>query len=170
ALAAAGAHAECEALNGTYRYEAVAPVQGRPRYLSDLTLGPERRRIIRTEAPVTRGEGLASSQPRSRPKVTHLAATGTLAAVARGATIEFRDATGKALATMGLGEGWACKGDALERNSEITHGLGNDIRTDRVQQRLAKAGRDLVYSETATAIDLPGAKPTRIEVRYAAVK
>jgi hypothetical protein len=169
-LAATVALADCEALNGTYRYEAVAPVEGRPRYLSDLTMGPERRNIVRAEAPATRSQGLASDQPRSRPKVTHLATTGVLAAVAKGATIEFRDAQGKPLATIGIGEGWSCKGDSLQRDTERTSGLGDNIRTERVQEKLAKVGSDLVYSETATSIEPAGAKPRRVEVRHAGVK
>ena len=165
-IAASGAHGACEALDGTYRYEATALVEERPRYLSDLTLGPERRKLMRSEAP-TRGEGLGGTQPRSRPKVTHLAATGTLAPVARGATIEFRDAHGKALATIGIGEGWRCKGDALERDSERTAGLGDNIRTERVQERLSKSGRDLLYTESVTVVDPVGGKPKKTEIRFA---
>jgi hypothetical protein len=169
ALAALPSHAACEALNGTYRYDAAALVDGRPRYLSDLTLGPERRKLMKTEAP-TKAEGLGATQPRSRPKVTHLAAAGTLEAVARGATIEFRDAQGKALVRMGIGEGWTCKGNALERNAERTAGLGDNIRTERARETLSKAGADLVYAETVTVIEPAGAKPRYTEVRFAAVK
>ncbi len=170
ALAATASHADCEALNGTYRYEAVAPVEGRPRYLSDLTFGPERRKIIRTEAPAASGQGLSSTQTRSRPKVTHLATTATLAAVARGATLEFRDAQGKPLATMEIGEGWSCNGAVLERDMERTSGLGDNIRTERVQEKLAKVGADLVYSETATSIEPARGKSRHVEVRHAAAK
>jgi hypothetical protein len=117
-----------------------------------------------------RNQGLASDGPRSRPKVTHLASTGVLAAVAKGATIEFRDAQGKSLATLGIGDGWTCKGDALEREAERTAGLGENIRTDRVKERLAKAGGELVYTENLTAIDPVGAKPKRTEIRFPTVK
>jgi len=169
-LAAPGAHATCEALNGTYRYESAAPVEGRPRYLSDLTLGPERRKLMVSEGGPARVQGLGAEQPRSRPKVTHLAATGTLAAVARGATIEFRDAQGKALATIGIGDGWACKDDALERDAERTAGLGENIRTEHVHERLARTGGELVYTESVMTIEPVVGKPRRTDVRFASAK
>ena len=58
AFAAPVAHAACESLDGTYRYQATAPVDGRTPYLSDLTLGPERRKLMRSEAPA-RKQGLS---------------------------------------------------------------------------------------------------------------
>ena len=170
ALAATGAHAACEALDGTYRYEAAALVDGRPRYLSDLTLGPERRRLMRSEGTTRGAPGFSSSEPRARQKVTHLATTGRLAAVARGGTIEFRDSAGKVLATIGIGEGWSCKGESLERQAERTAGLGDNIRTERLQERLSKVGGDLVYTETVTTIEPAGGKPKKTETRFAAVK
>jgi hypothetical protein len=168
ALTLTGAHAACDNLNGTYRDDA-GLVDARARHLSDLTLGPERRRLIRTEAP-TKAQGLGGSELRSRPKEVHLATTGTLAAVARGATIEFRDAHGKAIATLVIGEGWTCKGDVLERDAERSAGLGDNIRTERVQERLSKAGADLVYTETVTVTEPAGGKPKRTEIRFPAAK
>ena len=165
-LAIFTSHAACEALNGTYRYESTAPVEGLPRYLSDLTQGPERSKLMKQES-AGKAQGFASAQPRSRPKVTHLATTGTLAAQPRGATIEFRDAQGKVLAKIGIGAGWSCKGDQLERHDERTAGLGENVRTERIEERLAKAGNELVYTETVTNVGPPGGKPKRTEIRYA---
>ena len=71
---------------------------------------------------------------------------------------------------MGIGEGWTCKGAALERNIERTAGLGDNIRTERVQEKLSKAGSELVYGETVTVIDPAGGKPKHTEVKFAAVK
>jgi hypothetical protein len=166
ALLATGAHAACEALNGTYRYEA-GIVDMRARYLGDLTVGPERRKLMKTEgSPVKRD--WTSSQPVSRGKVTILAATGKLATDARGAKIEFRDAHDKPLATLGIGEGWSCKAEALERDAQNTAGLGENIRTERTHERLSKSGKDLLYTETVTVIDPKGGKPKRTEIRFPA--
>lgn len=169
AIACCASHAACEALNGTYKYEVPAAAgELRPHYLSDLTLGPERNKLVRTERPS--GGGLSPGGVRNRPKESHLAATGSVAAVARGATIEFHDAQGKHLATLGIGEGWSCRGDALERNEERTAGLGDNIRTERVQERLARKGNDLVYTEIVTIIEPAGGRPKRAEIHFAAVK
>jgi len=168
-LAMPVAHAACEGLDGTYRYQGASPVDGRTPYLSDLTLGPERRKLMRSAAPAKK-QGLTSEEPRSHQKVTHLAETARLTTVARGATFEFHDANDKVLATIGIGEGWSCRDGRLERSEERTAGLGENIRTERVEQRLAKSGGDLVYSETVTIIEPAGGKPRHVEVRYAAVR
>ena len=168
-LAVTGTHAACDALNGTYSDESVAPIEGIPRHLSDLTVGPDRRKLVRQESG-GKAQGFASAQPRSRPKVAHLAKTASVTANDRGASIEFRDAEGKPLATLGIGAGWKCHGDALEREDEHSGGLGENVRTDRVQDQLAKAGGNLVYTETVTTIDPPGGKPKRTEIRFAAAK
>jgi hypothetical protein len=42
------------------------------------------------------------------------------------------------------------------------------MRAERVQERLAKAGNDLVYTENVTVIDPAGRKPKRTEIRFAA--
>ena len=165
-MAVFASHAACEALNGTYAYQSSAPVEGMPRYLSDLTQGPERGKLIKQES-AGKAQGFASAQPRSRPKVTHLAMTGTLTAQAKGAAIEFHDAQGKPLAKMGIGSGWSCKGEHLERHDERTAGLGENVRTERVEERLARAGNELVYTETVTNVDAPTAKAKRTEIRYA---
>ena len=167
ALAIPLSHAACEALNGTYRYQSTAPVEGLPRYLSDLTQGPERNKLMRSESSGGKSQGLASAQPRSRPKVTHLSSTATLAAQAKGATLEFHDAQGKALAKMGIGSGWACKGEQLVRSEERVAGLGDNIRTERVEERLSKAGGELVYTESVTNVGKGAVKPKVTEIRYA---
>ena len=168
ALAAVASHAACEGLNGKYRYEAAPAADGRPHYLSVFARGRDILKVTRQEGGSK--AGFASSQPMTRPRTTHLSKTGTLVANARGGAIEYRDAQDKPLATIGIGEGWRCRDGALEREAENIAGLGDNIRTERVQERLSKAGDDLLYTETVTVIDPPGGKPKRSEVRVIVVK
>ena len=168
-LAAGGAHAACEGLAGTYKVEATALVDGRPRHLDDFSIGRGHDKLVKSEGS-TQQRDLASGRPINRGKITYVATNATLDPARRKPTFEFHDASGKTLATMDIGDGWRCTGDKLEREAERTAGLGDDIRTDRVQETFARAGDALVYTEIATTIDPPGRKPKRTEIRFAAAK
>ena len=168
---AAGA-ADCAALDGTYRYESAATAGASPRYLSDLTLGPERRKLFQMDARSSPGS-LNPAQTLQRPKVIHLAATATVKHVGSGASLRFMDASGRQLAEMGIDATgrWTCKDARLERRSERTAGLGDVIRTERVEEALERNGAgDLVYRQAVMIVDPPGGKPVSSEARFPAVR
>ena len=171
-LPAPGAAADCASLDGTYRDESAAAKGEPPRHLSDLTTGPERRKLFQVEARPAPG-GLAPTQPIQRPKVTHLAATVKLTHTRGGTSLRFLDAAGKPLADLGLNATgrWTCKDAHLERRSERAAGLGEVMRTERVEERLERnSAGDLVYRETLTVIKPPGGKPKVTEARFPAAR
>jgi hypothetical protein len=164
--ALAGA-ADCSALEGTYRFTSVGP--GQSRQLSDLTFGPEVNKLYRIDAKGSAPGPLNSTQTIRRPKTTLLASTATLIHSAGRTRFRFMDPAGATLAEMGIDAPvrWTCTAGRLERSVERTAGLGNVIRTEKVAEVLwrTEAG-DLVYLETLTVIDPPGAKPVRREATF----
>ncbi|HEX7558365.1 MAG TPA: hypothetical protein VF386_04165 [Usitatibacter sp.] len=164
--AVAGA-ADCSALEGTYRFESVGPGESRP--LSDLTRGPGANKLYRIDAKGSAPGGLNPTQTMRRPKTTLLASTAALIHSAGRTRFRFMDPAGATLVEMGIDDPvqWTCKASRLERSAERTAGLGNVIRTEKVDEVLERnqAG-DLVYLETVTVVDPPGAKPVRREARF----
>ena len=117
--------------------------------------------------------GLVPTQPIQRPKVTHLASTVKLTHARGGTSLRFLDATGKPLAELSINATgrWTCKDAHLERRAERTAGLGEVMRTERVEERLERnSAGDLVYRETLTVIAPPGGKPKVSEARFAAAR
>lgn len=164
---AAAAATGCAALDGVYEDRAVALRQGMSEHLTNLVDGPQKAQLFRRE-----GQGpksLAPSGPMARPKITHLAATAKLAWNPAGTKLTFMDAEGKALATLGIDASgrWTCRAGRLERRSTRTAGLGDVLRTERVEEVLERDAKgDLVYSETVTVVEPPGGKPKRSEARF----
>jgi hypothetical protein len=163
------ARADCSALQGTYAYRSTAAAEADKGYLGDLVLGAERRKLVRLENPLPaqRVESLSSGPVRSRPKVTHLASTVAVSHGASGLRMEFRDAQGKTLVEAGPGDGWACNGSRLVRSNERLSGLGDQVRTERIDESLSRSpAGSLVHSITTTVVDPPGGKPRRQDFEY----
>jgi hypothetical protein len=165
------AHADCSKLDGKYRFESAATSESERVDLSVLTVGPERRKLFRYEGGST-GGGLSSTQPRTRPKVTALATSATLTYAPKNTRLRFIDAEGKVLAELPIDapDPWACVGNRLERRFERMGGLGNAIRTERIEEVLERnAAGNLVHRETTTIIE--GGRGTRKKENvYAAVR
>lgn len=108
--------------------------------------------------------GFGGTELRSRPKSTALAARAEVA----GSRVRFLDSAGKLLTegTLDSGGKWTCKGDRLERSSENYTGVGNEIRTERLEESLRRDGDVLVYANTRTTIDPPGGKPRSSQIRF----
>lgn len=170
-LGGEAAAAGCAALDGTYRYQAESAPGAEPYYLANLVDGPDRRRLFAYESSAPSG-GFASSQPRSRPKVKHLAAGVGVTYRVQATKLRFLDAAGQAIVELGIDSGgtWLCQGERLERVTERMSGVGGVIRTDRVEQSLAREAGALVYREVLTTIDPPGGKARRTESRFRLVK
>ena len=167
ALVPAASRAACDALAGPYAYRAES---GEPRRtFSDLVdVGGSGRKLFAFDSKATPAQGLGSAQPRARGKTTPLSATVVLKTAGSGMQVEFLDAKGVALATLPFQSGWRCMGNRLEKSDERLTGLGNDIRTERLEQSLSRTpGGDLLFSETITPVDPPG-KATRAETKFAA--
>jgi hypothetical protein len=163
--------ADCSKLDGTYRFKANGATGTEPAELSGLSTGPERRNLFKYEGPPPTG-GLSSTQPRTRPKVTVLATSATLAYAPKNTRLKYMDATGKVLAKSRIDspDPWTCKGERLVRSLERTGGLGNAIRTERVEEVLERdAAGNLVHRESTTIIE--GCKGShKKESVYAAVR
>ncbi len=162
------AAADCHRLDGTYRAESVERTDGEPQRLADLTFGPERRKLYRMDEPGHPPGGLAGGgQPLSKAKVTYLASTATLAYAPGATRLRFMDAGGKLLAESRLDapKPWQCAGERLSRSSQHTRGLGDDIRTERVEESLERdAAGALVHREIATIVE--GGHGTRTLVAH----
>jgi hypothetical protein len=170
ALAAA---ADCASLNGTYREEAAAVAGAEPQYLSNLTMDRGRTKLFRVESPGSKPGGLAPSAPLQRPKVAHLAVKGTLTYAPKKSRVRFEDAQGMVLAELGIDgfDPWDCVDGRLLRKSERTSGLGDAVRTERIQETLERnAAGELVYRETRSFVDGPAAKPRVTEARFPAAR
>ncbi len=172
--AALGAHADCTKLDGTYRFRPLEPASDTTESLAILAaVGRDASKLIRYEAlPHVRGDPLTSSAARGRPKISDIAVAGTLSYAPGAARWRFVDAAGKPLATLPLeaSRPWACSGDRLTRTFQRTGGLGDNIRTDRIEEVLERDNTGaLVHRETITVIE--GGKGTRVrESRYPGIK
>lgn len=157
--------AGCEQLNGTYEYQSVVPRNGMPEYLSNFVQGRDRAKLFVREsggAP----KGLSGGGVLSRPKVTHLAHAVTVTYAAKGTRMRFLDAQAKPIVEIGIDfpDKWTCKANRLERRNERTSGLGDVMRTEKVEETLTREpSGELVYVETVTAA---GAAPRRSEARF----
>lgn len=160
-LPAFAAAADCSKLDGTYRFTSNGSTDAEPVNLSALTIGPERRKLFKVEGPASPG-GLSSSQPRTRPKTTVLAASATLAYAPKNTRLKYMDAAGNVLAESRIDspDPWACDGARLVRGFERIGGLGDAIRRERIEEVLERdAAGNLVHRETTTVIE--GGKGTR---------
>jgi hypothetical protein len=84
----------------------------------------------------------------TRPKYTLIAATGMLKYTPGKTRIEFFDAEGKLIATAPIEKAaqWRCKNGRLERTYTVQAGLGDSIRTERVEEALERnAAGELVF-------------------------
>lgn len=159
--------ADCSALEGTYRFKSVGP--GESRQLSDLTFGREINKLYRIDAQGSAPGTLNPTQTMRRPKTTLLASSVAVIHSAGRTRFRFMDSAGATLVEMGIDAPvrWTCNAGRLERSAERTAGLGNVIRTERVEEVLSRAAAgDLVYLETVTVVDPPGARPVRREARF----
>jgi hypothetical protein len=160
--------AGCEQLNGTYEYQSAAPRNGMPEYLSNFVQGREKAKLFVREsggAP----KGLSGGGVLSRPKVTHLASAVTVTYAGKGTKMRFLDAQARPIVEIGIDfpDKWTCNGKRLERRNERTTGLGEVLRTERVEETLSKdAAGELVYTETVTVPGKTGAQPRRSEARF----
>ena len=166
ALAAGAAHADCSALAGTYAFrpEASATVT-EERTLASLVEG-DRRKLFKAAAPSGSAQSWTSGAPRARAKAEPLATAAAFKANEAGGTFTFLDDKGAALASLGIGQGWACKGDRLLRGGERMVGAGEVIRTDRVEEALFVADGHLVYDETVTPVEPRPGKAQRQRYRF----
>ena len=124
----------------------------------------EGRKLFKSEGPPQPQQGWGGTEPRSRPKYTVLATRVEIA----GPQVRFLDASGNLLvqATLDSGGKWTCSSGRLQRSSEHLTGIGDSVRTERLDESLRREGDVLVYSETRTTIDPPGGKPKAHEVRF----
>ncbi|HEY2627605.1 MAG TPA: hypothetical protein VGI57_00685 [Usitatibacter sp.] len=173
-LAVPAAAVECASLEGTYRFDATqAASAGEPaESLMDLTTGKERSKLYRVDAPGSKG-AFGGSQAIQRPKTTVLATKATLKRSATKTTLTFMDGGGKVLAELGIDElgRWSCKSGHLERHNERMSGLGDSIRTERVEEVLERsAAGDLVHRTAITTLDPKGIKPAIREAVFPAAR
>jgi len=171
--AALAAHADCGKLDGTYRFRPLEQSSETTESLANLaTVGRDLPKLLHHEAQPRIEGGLSSSQIQARPKVTDIAVAGTLAYAPGAAKWRFVDAAGKPLATLPLDASrpWTCSGDRLTRSYQRIGGLGDNIRTDRIDEALERdAAGALVHRETITTIE--GGKGTRVrESHYPAAE
>ena len=159
-IAAAGGEepVPCASIAGVYANLSVETRGGSLRRLSDFASADQRRRLHRFEGG---GSSLLQGEaPKARPKMTPLASRVVVAvSAAGGAVLRYFDENGKLLSQtrMDLPGGWKCSKAGLERAEENLSGLGNDIRTERVEQLLHRDDEgDLVLTETVTNLDAPG--------------
>jgi hypothetical protein len=183
ALAAVpSAAAECSSLEGTYRFESSSPpVPGQPPFnLGEL--GMKMRpgdKIYEVEGGATakakaEPKSLNPSEPIRRLKSTLLASSATLKRTPSGTQLDIKDAKGIVLAAnanLDAYTRWHCKDNRLERSSERMAGLGDSIRTERVEEVLERnAAGDLVHRQTITVLEPKGVKPTTRESVFPAVR
>ncbi|MGE5616322.1 MAG: hypothetical protein ACM3X5_05345, partial [Bacillota bacterium] len=127
ALFAAQAHADCKSLDGVYANESEKRTEG-TLTLAEFAPYKDRGRLFKAERPAGPAQGLASTQLRSRPKVTSLASTVRLRYAGSHLVLAFLDANGKALVEAPIDSSpapWKCAGDRLERSYQTTGGLGD---------------------------------------------
>jgi hypothetical protein len=139
--------------------------------LNQIAEGPERSKLYRLEGG-SKPSSLGASGMMTRPKYTLIAASGVLKYTPGRSRIEFFDADGKAIATAGIEKAapWRCKNGHLERTYTVQAGLGDAIRTERVEEALERdAAGELVFRRLVTTMDPKGRAPTRSEWRYAPV-
>jgi hypothetical protein len=162
AFAAFDAHGACEALDGKYKVRPVDASGERAPTLATLAEGPDRAKLFGSVPGAAPAQGgLDSTQVRSRRSNTMLAQAAVLKSDAKGAQLEFFDGKGGALAKLRLAAGWKCAWTRFTHADEHLVGLGNAIRTERVEEVLSKdASGRLAYEETVTSID-PPAKPKK---------
>jgi hypothetical protein len=169
--------ADCASLEGTYRFtasKAPSPTEP-PETLADFTTGKEREKlyVVEKAAPGGKPMSLDRSEPIRRLKSTTIATQAALKRMPTKTMLQFMDATGKPLAQLSIDElgHWSCKGEHLERRSERTSGLGDAIRTERVEDVLERnAAGDLVHRTTVTSLDPKGIKPSIREAVFPAVR
>jgi hypothetical protein len=163
--AAFGAHADCTKLDGTYRFRPTEQGSESTESLANLAaVGRDAAKLIRYEAiPHVQGNPLTSPAARGRPKIADIAVAGTLSYAPGAVRWRFVDAAGKPLATLPLeaSRPWTCSGDRLTRTFQRIAGLGDNIRTDRIEEVLERGSAGtLVHRETITVIE--GGKGTRV--------
>jgi hypothetical protein len=160
--------ADCSSLNGTYRDEEASPGGAERHYLSDLTMERGRDKLFHVERGAGPG-GLSPSAPIQRPRVSHLAASATLTYAPRKTRLRFVDARGGVLAELGIDstDPWTCKDGRLTRSAQRTSGLGDAVRTERIEETLERsAAGDLVHRETRTAVDGAPGKALGFEAHF----
>jgi hypothetical protein len=169
---AAQAAVDCASLEGTFAFAATKPAAPGepPETLADFTTGKERSKLYRMDSTLASWKESGLSR---HPVSSALATKAALKRAPTKTTLQFMDAQGKVLAELGIDElgRWSCKGGNLERRSERTAGVGNVIRTERVDEALERnpAG-DLVHRTTVTVLEPKGIKPSSRESVFPAVR
>lgn len=163
ALAMGVAKADCGVLAGTYAFKPDTSTDDRT--LASLVEG-DRRKLFRYPAPTGAPQSWTSGAPRSRVKAEALATAATFKPNGTGGAFSFLDDKGMAITSLGIGQGWACKGDRLERTGERMAGNAEGIRTDRIEEALFVADGHLVYEETVTPIEPRPGKAQRQRYRF----
>jgi hypothetical protein len=176
-VALPAAAADCASLEGTYRFTAMkAPSPSEPpETLADFTTGKERGKLYLTEKAPPGGKpvSLDRGEPIRRLKSTTLATKAALKRTPTRTTLQFMDDAGKTLTELGIDElgHWSCKAEHLERHSERVAGLGDSIRTERVEEVLERsASGDLVHRVNVTVLDPKGIKPSSREAVFPAAR
>jgi len=169
--AAAGAGPGCAAIDGTYRYEAIAPRHDRVDTLAVFATPEENRKLF---APTAHGTPLKLSGNgviQRGPKEKALASRVTFAYAPGSTRLSYLDAAGQPLVESRLEESgpWRCEGTRLVLVHERMAGLGDAIRTERDEEVLERDGKgNLVHRETITVVE--GAGQSRVEeARYAPI-
>jgi hypothetical protein len=166
---AAASGADFKALEARYKVVPVGPGADTSAALNQIAEGPERSKLYRLEGG-SKPSSLTQGGVMTRPKYILLAATGVLKHTPGKTRIEFFDAEGKSLATVGIEKSaqWRCRNGRLERTYTVSAGLGDAVRTERVEETLERnAAGELVFRKLVTTMDLKGKEPARSEWRYA---
>ena len=169
-LHAGPAAADCAALQGVYRYDAVSSGE-RDATLGDLVIGRDRMKLMRVDRAGTAPDSLAPTQAITAPKVTQLARRAELIVTADANHMRFFDAGGKELvnASIDQPDPFKCEGARLVRVAERTSGVANEIRVERIEEVLeVNAKGELVHRESFTVIEGPG-KAHKRENRFARI-
>ena len=171
-LFAGNAAGACTALDGTFNVESVEKPDGVPRSLTEFASDKERAKLFKREGAAPAPQGFGGSTPRARPRVTALAKTVAVKASGDSAQLAYRDGDGKVLSQATIGAApsrWKCVSGRLERRYETTGGLGENIRTERTEQVLARDGPALRFTETITMVSKTPPPPRKVEVRFMAL-
>lgn len=166
-VAAAAADPGCRAIDGTYRYEAAASGPGEPGTLGEFVTPAARGKLYAPQpAPAAAGRAPRNLSgngvidiPMSMRRRKSLASRVTFAYDGRSTQLRYLDPAGKTLLEARLEPSveWRCDGTRLVRTWEHMSGLGDDIRTERVEEALERDGAgNLVHRERVTVLEGSG--------------
>ena len=173
AATAALAGPGCASIDGTYRFEGLPPSHEGSTTLAEFAPRAEAQKLYSSRPGSATPPGFMGNGVMRRPPARKaLASRVAFAYEAGGARLRYLDDAGRTLveARLEASGPWRCEGTRLVRRWERMSGLGDEIRTERVEEALERdgAGR-LVHREAVTVIEGSGRGQVR-ETRFDPVR